>query len=509
MSNPTSAPLHIAYCTLGEHRGASRLWLEGRKVEDAGFLPSERYAAVLDAEAGSVRLVRRRDGDRAVSKRERPGRPATPIIDVCSAFIDKVLGRNVRARVVYRRDEIEISIHHYDRMAMERRAKVEGIRSSREVRIGSVCTGAGILDAAIHSGIEAAGLTPRPAFGVEIEARYQEAMLANNRALDGICSVLGSLDEIEPSILPEIDVLAGGLPCTAASLAGRAKKGAGVVERDEKVGHLVMAFIELVKASNPVAVVLENVVPYKGTASYFMAVAMLGRLGYSVRERDLHGTDFGSIERRVRMCLVAVDPSVEDGSEEGVFSNLLPEGLEAPRLGDVLEEVAPDADAWKDLTYLQVKEERDIAKGSGFRRQLVGPEDSVVGVIGRGYAKYRSSEPMIPHPTLENHARLLTPSEHAKVKGIDPALVAGLPSTVAHEVLGQSVVPAAFHAVASNLGRLFLGAAGGRAEAPSLPQGKEVQAAASKPSAEAYSKAPLRPRSEPLSDLPLFAVLAA
>jgi len=41
-------------------------------------------------------------------------------------------------------------------------------------------------------------------------------------------------------------------------------------------------------------------------------------------------------------------------------------------------------------------------------------------------------------------ARLFSAAEHARIKGIPPALVAGLSEKKAHEILGQSVVAPAF-----------------------------------------------------------------
>ena len=57
-------------------------------------------------------------------------------------------------------------------------------------------------------------------------------------------------------------------------------------------------------------------------------------------------------------------------------------------------------------------------------------------MIGRFYNKKRSSEPYVTRGNLE---RLFTPAEHARVKSIPANLIAGLPKSVAHEILGQSV----------------------------------------------------------------------
>lgn len=80
------------------------------------------------------------------------------------------------------------------------------------------------------------------------------------------------------------------------------------------------------------------------------------------------------------------------------------------------------------------------------------------GTIGRGYQKARSTEPFLKHPT-NGKQRLFTPVEHARVKTIPEQLVAGLSDTTAHEILGQSVIHAAFMAVGKLVGETLNGAA--------------------------------------------------
>lgn len=73
--------------------------------------------------------------------------------------------------------------------------------------------------------------------------------------------------------------------------------------------------------------------------------------------------------------------------------------------------------------------------------QLVDAQSPRVGTIGKGYAKWRSTEPLVKgNQTYPSKLRLLTPAEHAAVKGIPAVLVDGLPATTAHELLGQSVL---------------------------------------------------------------------
>lgn len=63
-----------------------------------------------------------------------------------------------------------------------------------------------------------------------------------------------------------------------------------------------------------------------------------------------------------------------------------------------------------------------------------------------------STEPFIKHPKNPDLSRLLTPSEHARVKGIPRKLIDGLSDTIAHEVLGQSVIFPIFEAIGKCFG---------------------------------------------------------
>ncbi|MFZ5883646.1 MAG: DNA cytosine methyltransferase, partial [Chloroflexota bacterium] len=52
--------------------------------------------------------------------------------------------------------------------------------------------------------------------------------------------------------------------------------------------------------------------------------------------------------------------------------------------------------------------------------------------------------------------RIFTPVEHARLKTIPEGLVKGLSDTIAHEILGQSIVHCAFMAVGERLGKTLV-----------------------------------------------------
>src|SRR3546814_3301747 len=68
--------------------------------------------------------------------------------------------------------------------------------------------------------------------------------------------------------LPKVDILEAGIPCTAHSPAGRAKKSLAKPEDDPQAGHLVAGFLAIAAAVNPAVILVENVPSYMTSASF-------------------------------------------------------------------------------------------------------------------------------------------------------------------------------------------------------------------------------------------------
>ena len=182
-----------------------------------------------------------------------------------------------------------------------------------------------------------------------------------------------------------------------------------------------------------------------------------------ISDRVLNQNDAGSLEKRDRWWFVAVSKGLAAGFS---LDGLPARAREHDRLGDVMQDIADDDPMWADNTYLADKADRDRLAGKGFARQFVGPESTAVGGVGRGYAKRRSTEPFIQR--ADGKERLLTPIEHARVKQVPEILVQDLSATLAHEVLGQSVL---FHhatALAEHVGNHLRRIVGTSNEVPPL-----------------------------------------
>jgi len=455
----TTAPRVIHYHRLGDRRGAKRLWLEGRRLTDAGFTPGTRFSLRFDEATRTLRLSAERAGDHMVSQRRRGAQPQ-PIIDVCNRSLNDLMRDADRAAVEYGRAEIIVRIHE-DHVAERRRADRLRTRlaAGEPLALGSVCHGVGILDHALHTGLHQEGVTPRLAFAIEREPALIDTSIANNPIWHaGALAIIGDIRETELAQLPEIDVLVASLPCTAASQAGRSKKRLASAEDDAEAGLLFLPFLDIVRRTNPAAIVFENVPAFGSTVGMTAIARTLEQWGYSLRRHAVTGGEHGAVDNRRRLVLVATTHGIAP-------VDVLPRGATPPALRDLLEPIPADSPLWRDATHLAEKEQNDVAAGKGFRQHILDGSEHAIASPGAGYRRWRSTEPRLAHPTDPSLQRLLTPLEHARAKTVPPELVAGLSPSNAHQALGNGVIHAAFVALGAALGRALLA---GPAEPPAF-----------------------------------------
>lgn len=438
---------------VGESHGSPRVWLQGRRIEKAGFRPGARYELVSAGERVTLRIAE--NGARVVSIKRRADTDL-PIIDLNSKEALSAFEGLDRIRVVIRENEIHLLPLATQSKARERLHRIRSKAEKGEaLTIGSLCHGGGVLSSALHQGMAERGVATTLRFANDIDEEVLEQAQSHNPAWRNDTALIAApMQEIVADAwllkqLGPVDVLEAGIPCVAASLAGRAKKGLPMAEADPNAGHLVVAFLGIVEAVQPGVVIVENVEPYQNTASAHLIRNTLRDWGYQIHETILSGMEFGALEDRKRMALVAVTQGLTFEMDWIVKPPVVER-----KLGEVLEEVPLDAACWSPMDYLREKEIRDKAAGKGFRMQIVGPEDKRVGTIGAHYQKNRSTEPKVRHP-IDGDAilRLLTPTEHARVKGVPAELIEGMPPTRAHHLLGNGIVYQPFVA----LGRALAG----------------------------------------------------
>jgi len=439
----------IVNTKLGEHRGKKRIWLEGQKLLREGYCPGMRFD--LESKDAQVVLRVKPQGKFTVSKRERNGR-VFPIIDLTAQELTRIFDGVEMLRVFIRSGTIVISAHHQQERVSERVNRlVRKLQNGEALSVCSLFHGGGVLDKAVHAGLRKSGINSAITVAVEMESKYLDSSLANNPELWNENSIV--IDSPIQAVnlnrgAPQVDILLGGIPCTGASKSGRSKNKLAFAESHETAGALFFNFLQFVEVLNPAIVLIENVPEYQNTASMQVIRSVLSSLGYCLQERILDGNALGVLERRKRLCVVALSHGIK-GFE---LDKVQPVRTKENSIQDILEAVPLGSSCWKSFDYLAEKELRDKAAGKGFSRQLLSGEEAFCGTIGKDYAKCRSTEPFIVHPQQPELSRLFTPTEHCRLKGIPERLIHGLSDSVAHQILGQSVVFPAFEALAFALG---------------------------------------------------------
>jgi DNA (cytosine-5)-methyltransferase 1 len=111
----------------------------------------------------------------------------------------------------------------------------------------------------------------------------------------------GDIKSINPSELPDFDLLCGGFPCQAFSIAG---KRAGF---EDTRGTLIYDVFRIIKEKHPKLVLLENVkglLSHDSGRTFKTIITSLAELGYAVEWQVLNAKNFGVPQNRERVFIV-------------------------------------------------------------------------------------------------------------------------------------------------------------------------------------------------------------
>ncbi|MEK2647407.1 DNA cytosine methyltransferase [Bdellovibrio sp. BCCA] len=461
---------------IGSHRGSPRIWLEGAQPRRAGFTPQVKYDVTVDEEKCLLRLVISKDGARVVSKKTSKSNQEIPVIDLNSKEILKVFKGLQSVRVIIEDSVITILPVASQIRAMKRMSRmISRIRGGESLMIGSVASGIGVLDLATHQGLKEAGIRTKTAFVNEIRSDCMEHAAERNYSYGPETILITSplqefvFDSDIMSRIPEVEVLVAGIPCSGASVAGRAKNKIVHPEAHPDVGHLVVSWLAVIAKTNPAVIVLENVIPYQSSASMSIIRTQLKDLGYEVHEEILNAADWGMIEHRKRLCMVAVTQGMSFS-----FEGITPKNVQQMCVGDIMESVPNESSMWSEMSYLKAKEITDKAAGKGFKMNIVDADSTKFNTLTKSLTKRQSTGTFIKHPDKPDLLRIPTVLEHARAKGVDESLVVGLGLTFGHEVLGQAIIVPPFVSVFQRIGQSILSAASVPFEASfeAIPQRK-------------------------------------
>lgn len=442
---------------ISEHRGNPRLWVQGDAPMRAGFTPGAHFEVARHPDGLVVRLAAA-DGAgprraRKVSRKVYSSGTEVPVLDINNLEELAPLRGARTVRVIFSDGEMLITPLASETRRLRRLSRLtQKLDAQVQIETAGVASGGGVLTMAVHDGLKAAGLGPHVAFFNEIREDMCDQARSHNPAVSPDTVILNmplqelAYDDEVMRRIGEVEVVELGLPCSGASRPGRAKRGLRQPEDHPEVGHLAAPGLNMVAKFNPVVAVFENVPEYRFTASASILRQQLRDLAYDVHERLLDANEFGSLEGRSRWVLVAMTRGIP------LDISQLPTDIGPRRLGTaLLPPDHPDA-AWSEMQGLKAKAERDLAEGKNFRMQVFSYDAPFIGTLTKGMARNRSTDPKIQHPDHPHLLRVPMPAEHARCKGIDEGLIAGMSKSAAHQLLGQSVCVNPFRVLARAIG---------------------------------------------------------
>lgn len=118
----------------------------------------------------------------------------------------------------------------------------------------------------------------------------------------------GDINDIKPEEIPDHNILLGGFPCQAFSIAG---KQLGFADTR---GTLFFNIEKILEAKRPYAFLLENVkrlTTHDGQRTFSVIKDKLRALGYHIHYKVLNTLDYGLPQRRERIYIVGFQEDIE------------------------------------------------------------------------------------------------------------------------------------------------------------------------------------------------------
>ena len=269
----------------------------------------------------------------------------------------------------------------------------------------------------------------------------------------------GDITKIEECDVPEHDVLVGGFPCQAFSIAGKR------MGFEETRGTLFFDIARIIDAKRPRSFFLENVKGLKnhrgGETLRVILKILREDLGYTVPDPQiLNAKYFGVPQNRERVFIVGF----RDQADADSFAYPKQQKVAAV-LADILEVGSVDVKYYLSQRYLDsIREHRRRHEelGHGFGYEIIQPSGIanaiVVGGMGRERnliidhkLKDRTPTTNIKGEVNSENVRRMTPREWARLQGFPDDFLIPVSDAQAYKQFGNSVAVPAIKMTAKRL----------------------------------------------------------
>ena len=295
-------------------------------------------------------------------------------------------------------------------------------------------------------------------YSSEFDAKAQESYLANYGEMP-----FGDITrESTKSYIPKhFDILCGGFPCQAFSLAGRR-----LGFKDETRGTLFFEIEGILRKHQPRAFFLENV---KGLAIHDKGHTLktilehLDDAGYDVvPPQILNAMDFGVPQHRERIYIIGFRKDLHINITNFPYPEPQTKGENRPRFRDVMEKEVPSVKYYLSTTYVETLKRhraRHEAAGHGFGYEIIDTDGVANAIVVGGMGRERNLvidkrlKDFTPITNIKGEVnregiRRMTPREWARLQGFPDKFKIVVADASAYKQFGNSVAIPAIQATA-------------------------------------------------------------
>lgn len=254
----------------------------------------------------------------------------------------------------------------------------------------------------------------------------------------------GDITKISSEKIPDHDILIGGFPCQAFSMAGKQ------LGFEDTRGTLFFEIVRILKDKRPKAFLLENVknlVRHDSGKTFKIMKNTLIELGYSVDAKVLAARDFGVPQNRERIFIVGFDLNQVKNSNNFSFPKPT---FKPTKLGNILEKNVSDKYTISDKLWAGHKRRKKEheKKGNGFGYSLFNHDSKYTNTISARY--YKDGSEILIEQQGKN-PRKLTPREAGRLQGFPENFIIPVSDTQAYKQFGNSVVVPIIEKIAKNI----------------------------------------------------------
>lgn len=246
----------------------------------------------------------------------------------------------------------------------------------------------------------------------------------------------GDMREVDPKTLPKTDILVGGFPCQAFSIAGH-QKGFG----DER-GEIFFDIIRYINALNPEVVFLENVKnlsSHDKGKTYKIIQNELKNAGYHIKSAILNTYEYTDIpQNRERIYIVCF----KDINQSQAFTFPKKREAKPKNIREFLDKKVDECFYYHKSKYLPELKIAMTNKDTLYQWRRVYVRENKSGLCPTLTANMGTGGHNVPLVLDDNgDIRKLTPRECARFQGFsdDFVLPSELPNSALYKQIGNSV----------------------------------------------------------------------